>query len=164
MNPHEQLLIAIRNDDAHEVQRFIPLCDPKQNQSEALRKAAIFGHTECVKLLIPVSDCAADDNRALRQAAYAGHVDCVALLIPVSDHKNNQSSALAAALQGGRLECAELLYDVSDLGRALQVLKKTASSQESIRILTQRIAAQKEHAIIQESINDTQHATLRKKM
>ena len=44
--------------------------------------AAMYGHTECVKLLLFEADAQCDDgNTAMMYAAEAGHVDCVRLLL-----------------------------------------------------------------------------------
>lgn len=69
---HTQLVEAARNGNADDVRRFIPLCDPKYNYSEALCAAAEHGRAECVRLLLPVSDPQANNSEALYWAAQHG--------------------------------------------------------------------------------------------
>ena len=54
---------------------------------EALCAAAVRGYIECVKLLIPVCDPKAEESKALRLAADNGHEECVKLLLSVCDQK-----------------------------------------------------------------------------
>lgn len=147
----ELLIQAAEKGDATEVQRLIPLSNPKNSDFAALRYAAAFGHTECVKLLIPVSDpgsetCYAlhwaargghaqcvellipnthpkNGNIALRAAAESGHPECVKLLIPIGNPKDYNSLALQLAALSGHTPCVELLYPVSDAIAALRSLK-----------------------------------------
>ena len=87
MTNDHKLIEAATIGDTEEVQRLIPISDPKALDSRALRWAVHNGHAECVKLLIPVSDPKVLDSEALRWAAHNGHTECVKLLIPVSDLK-----------------------------------------------------------------------------
>lgn len=111
-NNNDLLLFAARDGNVAEVCRLIPISDPKAYSSEALRLAAQYGRTECVKLLIPVSNIRG--SYALKIAADYGHTQCVELLIPVSDPKAKDSSALSGASFYGHTPCVELLYPVSD--------------------------------------------------
>ena len=79
------LVQTAENGDAVEVQRLIPVSDPKANNSAALRFASSNGHLKCVKLLIPVSNPKANNSYALQAAVENGHTRCVELLYPVSD-------------------------------------------------------------------------------
>jgi len=81
----ELLLQAAVDGDAVEVQRLIPLSDPKAYGSRALQMATQNGHIECVKLLIPVSDPKANNSSALQFAVSLDHTECVDLLYPVSE-------------------------------------------------------------------------------
>lgn len=139
---------AAKAGNAEDVQRLIPLSDPKDCDSLALRTAATLGHTECVELLIPVSNVFSDSlrwaahnghvrcvelliletppqngSKALQWAAEHGHTECVKLLIPISNPKEDNSLALQLAVQNGHTECIELLYSVSDPTAALNTLK-----------------------------------------
>lgn len=96
------------------VDLLIPVSDPKNGNSWALRHAAENGHAECVKLLIPVSDPKSENSGPLYLAARHGHANCVKLLLPVSDPSANDSGALSEAVKAGRAECVRILIPVSD--------------------------------------------------
>lgn len=81
------LIQAAETGDIVEVQRLIPISDPKSQESEALQFAVYYGHIECVKLLIPVSNPKEHNSRALCLAAENGRTECIELLYPVSDPK-----------------------------------------------------------------------------
>lgn len=83
-------------------------CNPKAENSMALRMAAKNGHHECVKLLIPVSN-PANCFSALAAAASWGRLECVVLLLPFSDESADFSSALFLAISGGHIDCAQAL-------------------------------------------------------
>ena len=118
------LIQAAERGDAVEVQRLIPISNPKGNDSEALYVAAIYGHARCVELLIGVSDPQANGSYGLKMAARNGHTQCVKLLIP-SGHPNTQNSyALQLAVEYGHTQCVELLYPVSDPISALKELQQ----------------------------------------
>ena len=65
---------------------LIPVSNPLDNNSAALRWAAEGGHIECVKLLLPVSNPKDLDSQALQTAVIHGHTECIKLLLPVSDY------------------------------------------------------------------------------
>ena len=109
------LIRAAQNGDDVEVQRLIPISNPKGKDSEALYWATLYGHVRCVELLIGVSDPQANGSYCLKTAAAQGHTQCVALLIPVSDPKADHSNqALLLAVHHGYTECVKLLIPVSD--------------------------------------------------
>lgn len=84
-NMHDKFIRAIQFGRVDEVERLIPLCDPKHNHSEALWHAATIGNIECLRLLIPVCDPKSSNSLALRCALYYQHKDCVAVLYPLSN-------------------------------------------------------------------------------
>lgn len=106
------------------VKLLIPVADPKDLDSDALRLAARGGHVECVKLLIPVSDPATDNSVALVAAAMNGHLECVRVLLPVSNPKDDNSLPLQWACQNNDRACFDLLYPLSDPHAALKNLAK----------------------------------------
>ena len=131
---------AVQNGDTGEVQRLIPLSDPKFRKSQALYMAAFHGHTECVKLLIPVSDPKVQNSYALREATRRGHAQCVELLIPVSDPKVQNSEVLYDAINHDYPQCVELLYPVTDPIAVLNTLKRNFPDQpDKWMALEQRI-------------------------
>ena len=118
------LIKAAETGDASEVQRLIPISDPKGNDSEALYVAAIYGHARCVELLLPVSDPQANGSYGLKMAARNGHTQCVKLLIPSGHPKTQNSCALQLAVEYGHTQCVELLYPVSAPISALKELQQ----------------------------------------
>lgn len=119
----DRLIDAARQGRLEDVRVFMKGC-PREQKGVALRRAAEYGHVECVKLLIPVSNPKDLNSDALRLAAQNGHAECVKLLIPVSDPYNQCSVALVCAALNRHAECVRLLVDVSqpksDNSRALQ--------------------------------------------
>lgn len=83
---------------SREVAVLLPISNPKNNNSEALKIAAEKGDVETLKLLIPVSDPKANNSQALLAAVESNSVDCVRCLIPVSDVDAMGSRALVKAL------------------------------------------------------------------
>lgn len=108
------LIQASKEGHIKSVEHFIPISNPKHNNSCALQWAAANGHLECVKLLIPVSDPKAEESEAFKQAVFNGNAEIVQLLIPVSDPEANNSHALWVATKLGYIECVQLLLPVSN--------------------------------------------------
>lgn len=135
------------------VKLLIPVADPKDLDSDALRLAARGGHVECVKLLIPVSDPATDNSVALVAATMNGHLECVRVLLPVSNPKDNNSLSLQWASQNNHLACFDLLYPFSDPVAALNDLRKHLERPETrVRLLRERIEAELQHTVIANAI------------
>lgn len=84
---YDKFIYAVQMGLLDDVKRLIPLCDPKQHDSEALWHAATIGDVECLKLLIPVCNPKASNSLALQCALYYQHNDCVVLLHPLSNAK-----------------------------------------------------------------------------
>lgn len=129
MNPDIQhntnlLIAAAMQGDYTEVERLIPISDPKINDSQALYFAAANGHAYCVERLIPVSDPLCSDSLALRLAVCNKHLACVKLLLGVSDPQAANSSIMLAAVLSGDRECVDLLYPLSDLDKVVDMLHK----------------------------------------
>lgn len=79
------LLDASKRGDLEEVNRLIPISNPKFQNSQALVQACLYGHIDVVKALIPVSDPKTINGWALRTAAEYGHTEILQLLLPVSN-------------------------------------------------------------------------------
>lgn len=78
-----QLLVnAVKNGNATEVARLIPMSDPKKDFSYPLLLAAQKGFANCLMLLLPVSDPSAKDYEAFRNAATRKNLECLQLLLP----------------------------------------------------------------------------------
>lgn len=150
------------------VRLFIPLCDPKDCNSAALRWAAMGGHADCVRALIPVSNPTDHNSHALVLAAHEGSVECVKLLIKVTNPQDDGSQALILAAEGGAAECVKLLlqapnnpmdntqalvralkngfwdivdlvYPHSDLSAAVEAMRDWGGSDENIQWLEDKI-------------------------
>ena len=79
--------------------------DPSANNNEALRRAAIQGYTDIVKLLLGDArvDPGANVNEAICRAAYKGHTEVVKLLLGdarVDPGANGNEAIRRAAIQG----------------------------------------------------------------
>ena len=125
------LIAAAMQGDHTEVERLIPISDPKINDSQALYFAAANGHAHCVERLIPVSDPLSSDSLALRLAVGNKHVACVKLLLPLSDPKSLNSTIMVAAVLSGDRECVDLLYPLSELDTVVDMLHKNNMARAS---------------------------------
>lgn len=106
-NNTERLIEAAKNGDLQEVNRLIPISDPKHNDSQALRVAISNDHMDCAQALIGVSS---DYNYALSIAAHNNQLEFLKILMPLSD---NHEDALQAAAGDNHIECVKLLLDGS---------------------------------------------------
>ena len=163
------LIKAAKRGDVAEVQRLIPISDPKAMGVKpmvwlALEEAARNGHTQCVQLLTPVSDPKAHNSAALRLAARNGHTQCVALLIPVSDPKELNSYALRLATMHGPTECVKLLISVSDPVVALQRLQKDfPDDYNKWGQLYEMIEADRLNTMLHKEIENTNNVNIQRK-
>jgi len=189
----DRLIEAAREGRLEDVRVFIKGC-PREQKSVALRRAAEYGHVECVKLLLPVSNPKDLNSDALRLAAQNGHAECVKLLIPVSDPCNENSVALVCAALNRHVECVRLLIDVSqpkrDNSRALQwasfnndqacfdLLYAVSDPQAALncmwhdfdnpgpvtRLLCERMENERQRSVITRVVCASQHANVVRKM
>lgn len=189
----DQLIDAARQGRAEDVRILMNGC-PRDQKSSALRRAAEYGHVECVKILIPVSDPKDLDSDALRLAAHNGHAECVRVLIPVSDPNNNDSVALVSAAMKRHAECVRLLIDVSspksDNSRALQwasfnndqacfdllyavsdpqvalscLLDEIEKPESATRLLRERMEMERQRLVINKAVCSTHNPNVVRKM
>lgn len=151
----ELLFEAARDGNAEEIQRLIPISDPKNNDSMALQVAASYGHTECVKLLIPVSDPKASNSAALQWAAQYGNVEAIKVLISVSDPKVKNSVALQLAVLNRHTDCVDALYGVSDVHAALKDLQhNNIDDYTKWRSFEQRVEAERQHSVLSNEVGE----------
>lgn len=115
-------LNAIKDGDIDKVEAMLPLVDPKENRSEALRWAAEHQHPRLVELLIPVSEPGAWDSLALRWACEKPGFECFELLLPHSNPKDEKSAALRLAVTYGNIDAARVLFPLSDVEAAYKEL------------------------------------------
>ena len=130
LNFNTLLLEAIEHKNVTMVERLIPLCNPKNDNSFALRAAVNHQHEEIVKLLIPVSDPASFSNEALQTAVEDGCVNLVKLLIPVSDFTENDGTSLQGAVINGNKEIVKLLIPFCDYNDVLQRVEHSIYSNQ----------------------------------
>lgn len=90
---------ATQQGHARCVEQLIPFCDPRANDSLALRIAVITGSPECVKILIPHSNLEGEEP-ALLAATFRCRLDCIALLAPESSAEVNRKARELAAMYG----------------------------------------------------------------
>lgn len=151
----ELLFEAARDGNAEDIQRLIPISDPKNNDSMALQVAASYGHTECVKLLIPVSDPKASNSAALQWAAQYGNTEVLKILIPVSDPKVKNSVALQLAVLHGHTDCVDALYGVSDIHAALKHLQHNSMDDYAAwRHFEQRVESERQHWVLSKEVGE----------
>lgn len=101
------------------VSTLIPFAS-QEIATKALGEAVRKGHVEATKLLIPVSDPKANNSEVLRTAALLEHKQIVELLIPVSDPKALESAALFWAINKRNKDLIDLLIPVSDYHLLIQ--------------------------------------------
>ena len=124
------LIQAATAGDAMEVQRLIPLSDPKNHHSRALLKAVRQKHMDCGQLLIPVSN-PHDCNTILVEAVKVGYGPNIELLIAADDPKYNDSEALYCATEMRTDDIIQMLIDVSDVDVVLRDLKNLYTAGEA---------------------------------
>ena len=105
---------------------LLPFVNPKDQESWALREAAIGGHAECVKLLLPVSDCGAHHQRVFRETI------------------DRQDQVIF-----------DLIYPYVDPEKALEDMERSGSwTDKELRMLRERIDADKTKAILLDAMKD----------
>lgn len=72
---------AIQQGNLDCARRLLPLCDPKENHSSTLCRAANGAGVEAVLLLLPVSDASSRDHHALRLACARADLPCAEALL-----------------------------------------------------------------------------------
>lgn len=139
------------------IQSFLASNPSKSNIRGMINLIALYGHTECVKMMLPHSVAPGSHikhNDALRRAASKGHASCVELLIPVSS-SHGRTSALCAALEGKHPDCIELLLAVSDLQAALETLQFEYSEEPQLYEDLQCIIAQQQKQVLNNAVGAT---------
>ncbi len=89
--------------------------DPKFNHSEALRRAAMEGHTDIVAFLIPLSDPNAEQGFSLKTTSVRGYTQCVRLLLPCTDLNKPSSGNLKVGMHALYCAASRGHYDIVDL-------------------------------------------------
>ena len=127
----EPLGLAALFGYARIIELLIPVCDPKEGNSVALKQAAEGGIAGCVELLIPHSDPLAGKSAALAQAIGSGRVECARLLLPVSNVDDLEIDALERAVTADYPDpLSEAIHAMSDKGRSLPLARFVATAIE----------------------------------
>lgn len=122
------LAVAASGGQVSILRKFIPVSNPRADESLALSWAARSGSVEAVEALLPFTDPLASDSNALVHASREGHAEIVALLIPLSDPKANGNRALWEAATHGHLNIMKLLLPVSSaIVCAMSILPNAAA-------------------------------------
>lgn len=103
-NNTHKLIEAAKCGDCAEIQRLIPLSNPKLFNSEALWKAAVAGHPKAVELLIPVSEPKIDRSSAFRWAVRYNQHETAMLLLPVSNPNEKDNEVLRFAVNNDNIK------------------------------------------------------------
>lgn len=94
-----KLIEAAKCGDCVEIQKLLPISNPKLFNSEALWKAAIAGHPKAVELLIPVSEPKIDRSSAFRWAVRYNQHETAMLLLPVSNPNEKDNEVFRFAVK-----------------------------------------------------------------
>lgn len=140
---NKMLLFAVECDEVECLKVVARYCDPEKTFS--LRRAAQYGHKECVTFLLPSRH--AED--ALIQAIYHRHFDCVKIITPHCS-QDACTVGLHNAIESEDLEIAEFLLDYSDTHDVLHQLHNKKNTQ-GITWLEQKIS-QRQHDTLHNSI------------
>lgn len=145
------LIAAAMMGNLAEVNRLIPISNPKFRESHALYQAVKLDYTDIAAVLIPHSNVNANKGAALSQAIqnrndvvfdillpltkthnncthlclaiYYEYIDMVKKLLPVSNVPDDNNRALFSACMYEQWDCVELLLPLSDYNKVLQDLK-----------------------------------------
>lgn len=104
-----KLIEAAKCGDCAEIQRLIPLSNPKLFNSEALWKAAIAGYPKAVELLIPVSEPKIDRSSAFRWAVRYNQHETALLLLPVSNPNEKDNEVFRFAVDNDNIQTISML-------------------------------------------------------
>lgn len=120
MSKSEELLTAVKNDAASEVELhvrdgLVATGYSKAALQKALAWASGQGRSDMVRILLDTGRLSSKSSVALRKAVEAGCAECVELLIPASNPKSQNSEALRLAAELGFIDCVRLLRPCSQL-------------------------------------------------
>ena len=115
----KELADAAGRGDLEQVMEYAKFWgDPKFNDSGALKRAAMEGHTEVVAFLLPLSNPNAEKGFAIKIAAVRGYTRCVRLLLQSTnlnahsvDNLTVGAHALYMAGKGGHYEIVDLIFE-----------------------------------------------------
>jgi hypothetical protein len=147
--------------------------NPKFNHSEALRRAAMEGHTEVVAFLIPLSDPNAERGFALKTASVRGYTQCVRLLLECTDLNARSDDsmtvgthALYCAARKGYYDTVDLIFEHisnEDVFKVLDNLDLT-DEVEYRTYLQDKLTARTQRAVLEHQIASTLGTLVPRKM
>lgn len=117
------LVQACKDGCLDEVERLLPITDPKTQDCAPLQWAAWRGVLEIVQRLLPLSTPIPRQCAGLQMAVAQGHIEIVKLLMAVDDPKKLNSEPLQIAVYNNNLDMMELLIPVSDHQAALRSIR-----------------------------------------
>jgi len=102
-----KLYRAVRNCDAAEVKRLIPISDPTDQSYSALITAIVNNDTQCTQLLLPFYPWN-EKTEYLDTAAQNGCIDVLHILLPFATAQQI-NSAFVVALVNNHVSCSDVL-------------------------------------------------------
>lgn len=107
MSEHNNRLLksAAYHGRIEDVARLIPISDPTDENSEALRLAVAEGHLDVARMLVPFSNAFI----GLKEAAWYGRVEFLRFLKTVCDPHQEDDIAIGWAIRSHNIECVKLL-------------------------------------------------------
>lgn len=134
-----------------------------EHNNRLLKSAAYHGRIEDVARLIPISDPTDENSEALRLALAVGQLECVQQrLIPVSNIRDGDSGALFATCEYEYNDCIDVLFEESDVCAVLHNLKhEYPNNYEKWMYLQQKYEARLLHTALAEcSTEPKKHSKL----
>jgi hypothetical protein len=146
--------------------------NPKFNRSEALRRAAMEGHTDVVAFLIPLSDPNVERGFCLKTASVRGYTQCVRLLLECTD-LNAQSTdsmtvgthALYCAARKGYYDAVDLIFEQinnEDVATVVKLVKHLSDEEDHLNYLRNKLIARAQKQILEAEVGALGVAVQRK--
>jgi len=145
--------------------------NPKFNHSEALRRAAMEGHTDVVAFLIPLSDPNVERGFALKTASVRGYTPCVRLLLectdlnaPSIDSMTVGTHALYGAARMGHYDAVDLIFEHISNKDVFKVLEHLTDEVEYRTYLQDKLTARTQRAVLEQQIASAPGVLVPRKM
>lgn len=145
--------------------------NPKFNHSEALRRAAMEGHTDIVAFLIPLSDPNAERGFSLKTTSVRGYTQCVRLLLECTDLNARSSEdmtvgmhALYCAASKGHYGIVDLIFERVSNEDVSVVVGYLSDEVEHCAYLYNKILAREQRAVLEREVSSTSHGAAQRKI
>lgn len=143
--------------------------NPKFNRSEALRRAAMEGHTDVVAFLIPLSDPNVERGFALKTSAVRGYTQCVRLLLECTElHTQSMDNmtvgmhALYCATTNAYYDIVDLIFEQINNEDVATVVKHLSDDEEHFNYLRNKLMARAQKQILEAEVGALGVAVQRK--